>query len=68
MWDHEWPEYFTNFYTYCIDVAESNDWNINTVCNYNLKPHGKLIKTNTQGWYLRWDDQMYHTAFILKWS
>ena len=63
-----WAEYFFNFYTSCQEVAIANNWNIDTVCNYALKPHGRLIKTSTQGWYLRWDDEKYHTLFLLRWS
>lgn len=60
--------WFANFYTHCLDVAEKNNWNVDTVSSYQLKPHGKLIKTKTQGWYIRWDDERYHNFFILKWS
>lgn len=67
-WSQPWPDYFEKFYHACQDIAIQNNWHIDTVCNYQLKPHGKLIKTKTQGWYLRWDDPKYHTAFVLKWS
>jgi len=69
LWNEPWPEYFQNFYTYCQAKAAHNDWMIDTVANYELKPMGgKLIKTSTQGWYLRWDEESSHTAFVLKWS
>ncbi len=61
-------EYFINFYDHCANVAYENQWDTFTVMNYQLRPHGRLIQTKTQGWYLRWDDEKYHTAFVLKWS
>jgi hypothetical protein len=75
-WSNQWPAYFRNFYVHCQDrVNELNlkgthgsDVLLETVINYELKPHGKLIKTKTQGWYLRWNDEKYHTAFVLRWS
>ena len=64
-----WPQYFENFYNHCRDVADQNNWLTDTVCNHELKPMGgRLIKTTTQGWYLRWDSEASHTAFVLKWS
>lgn len=63
-----WPHYFKNFYYHCLEKAECNDWKVDTVMNYELKPHGKLIKTKTQGWYLRWDDELQHTMFVLRWA
>lgn len=63
-----WPNWFSNFYCYCELTAEQNNWLVDTVANYQLKPHGRLIKTKTQGWYLRWNDEKYHTMFILRWS
>lgn len=69
LWQEPWPTYFDNFYGYCKEVAWVNNWVVDTVCNYELKPlGGKLIKTSTQGWYLRWDDEKQHTLFVLKWS
>jgi hypothetical protein len=67
-WQEPWATYFENFYHHCQDIAMKNDWHIDTVTNYELKPHGKLIKTKTQGWYLRWDDEKYHNMFVLRWS
>lgn len=68
-WHECWPTYFENFYNACQDIATKNDWGIDTVCNYQLKPlGGRLIKTSTQGWYLRWDDAASHTMFVLKWQ
>lgn len=76
LWQDKWPDYFNNFYIHCQDKL--NEFNLKgtygsevlleTVINYELKPHGKLIKTKTQGWYLRWDDEKYHTAFVLRWA
>lgn len=68
MWQDQWPEYFDKFYHHCSRISSDNGWELDTVINYQLKPHGKLIKTNTQGWYLRWDDEKYHTAFVLRWA
>ena len=67
-WGNIWPNYFNNFYYHCLKKAECNDWKVDTVMNYELKPHGKLIKTKTQGWYLRWDNEKYHTMFLLRWA
>ena len=63
--DYDW---FSKFYNHCAEIADQNGWDTDTVANYNLKPHGKLIKTKTQGWYLRWDNERYHNFFVLKWS
>lgn len=66
-----WPVYFLNFYMHCQGLANSAELKgvlLDTVINHELKPHGKLIKTKTQGWYLRWDHEKYHTAFVLRWS
>jgi hypothetical protein len=69
LWSEPWPEYFNNFWNHCGDVARKNDWVIDTVANTELKPlGGRLIKTKTQGWYLRWDAESSHTAFVLKWA
>ena len=68
LWKDKWPEYFDKFYHHCEAIAKENNWFLGTVMNYELKPHGKLIRTKTQGWYLRWDDEKYHTHFVLKWS
>ncbi len=67
-WKKPWPKYFNNFHKHCKNIAYDNGWNPDTVMNYELKPHGRLIKTSTQGWYLRWDDEKYHTLFVLRWS
>ena len=65
----EWPTYFRNFWGACMDAAEKNNWLSSTVANYELKPlGGKLMQTSTQGWYLRWDDEKYHTHFVMRWS
>mgnify|MGYP003335131485 CR=1 FL=1 len=62
-------EYFEKFWYACYKTAELNNWDIATVANYELKPWGgRLIETKTQGWYLRWDREEDHTAFVLKWS
>lgn len=68
MWQDQWPSYFDNFVRYCNHGASKNGYMLDTVMNYELKPHGRLIKTKTQGWYLRWDDEKYHTHFVMKWS
>jgi len=66
---HEMTDYFRNFYNYCEDKAYQNGWLTETVANHELKPlGGRLIKTATQGWYLRWDNEASHTMFVLKWS
>lgn len=67
-WIYSRPNYFDNFYNYCSTLSKENGWHINAVINHQLKPHGKLIETTTQGTYLRWDDEKYHTMFVLKWS
>lgn len=66
--EYFWPDYWENFLHHCNDIAETNDWNIVTVINHQLKPHGKYIKTSLHGSYLRWDDPKYHTLFVLRWS
>lgn len=64
-----WPVYFDRFFSHCKEIAEANDWMPITVMNYQLRPlGGKLIMTKTQGWYLRWDTESAHTAFVLRWS
>ena len=73
LWQDPWPKYFDNFYKHCQEKANEITGNsgmvlLETVIKYELKPHGRLIKTKTQGWYLRWDDEKYHTHFVLKWS
>ena len=69
LWDKPWPAYFDKFYLHCQQVAVKNGWMIDTVANTELKAMGgKLIKTKTQGWYLRWDDEKSHTFFVLRWS
>jgi hypothetical protein len=69
LWKFPWPKYFENFYNHCNKIAKENNWEPITVANYQLKPlGGRLVQTKTQGWYLRWDDEQSHTAFVLKWS
>ena len=68
LWREPWPEYFEKFWVHCNQIAEDKHWKTITVANYQLYPHGKLIQTKTQGWYLRWDDEKYHNMFVLKWS
>lgn len=64
-----WPPYFDKFFTHCKEIADTNGWMPITVMNRHLRPlKGKLIMTKTQGWYLRWDEEKYHTLFVLKWS
>jgi hypothetical protein len=69
MWSTPWPQYFDNFWAQCTKTAHENGWSPSTVANYQLRPlGGKLVRTKTQGWYLRWDDEQSHTFFVLKWS
>jgi hypothetical protein len=69
LWKEPWPQYFVNFVDHCNDRARQTGWLAETVINYELKPlGGRLIKTKTQGWYLRWDKESSHTFFVLKWS
>jgi hypothetical protein len=68
-WRDPWPQYFDNFLTHCQHIAKQNGWATTTVANYQLRPlGGKLITTKTHGWYLRWDAEANHTAFVLKWT
>ena len=68
-WDGFDPGYFKKFWIHCIDIAKANGWAPITVANHQLRPlQGKLITTRTQGWYLRWDEEKYHTMFVLRWS
>lgn len=68
-WTKPWPTYFENFYHHCQTIAEQNSWLPMTVINYQLKPlGGRLIITKTQGWYLRWEKESAHTAFVLRWT
>jgi hypothetical protein len=65
---NNWPDYFENFVSHCNDIARKNGWEVSTVMNYRLKPlGGRAIKTSTKGWYLRWDKESSHTAFVLRW-
>ena len=69
MWKDPWPQYFDNFIRHCNHRAAEKGWMLDTVVNYELKPlGGRLIKTKTSGWYLRWDAESAHTAFVLRWS
>jgi hypothetical protein len=74
QWHASMPTYFKNFYIHCqdrvnqLELKGQNGVMLDTVINYELKPHGKLIKTSTQGWYLRWTEEKYHTLFVLRWS
>ncbi len=63
-----WPDWWENFLHHCNDIAEINDWNVNDVINYQLKPDGKYIPSSDQGAYLQWDDEKYFTAFLLRWA
>ena len=61
--------YFEKFWFHCIRIARANGWDPMTVANHHLRPlQGKLIATSTQGWYLRWDNEASHTAFVLRWA
>jgi hypothetical protein len=69
LWKQPWPTYFDNFFNHCQTIAKANGWDPGTVMNYELKPlGGRLIQTSTQGWYLRWDKESSHTAFVLRWA
>ena len=69
LWKEPWPQYFTNFVDYCNDRARQRGIVVEKIINQELKPlGGKLIKTSTQGWYLRWNDEASHTFFVLRWS
>lgn len=69
MWMDRWPDYFDRFYHHCQVIAKENNWEYITVMNHELRPlGGRLIQTKTYGWYLRWDTEAAHTAFVLKWS
>jgi hypothetical protein len=63
--DYDW---FAKFYNHCAGIAEQNGWHTDAVVNRELKPYGRLIKTKTQGWYIRFDDEKYHLLFVIKWS
>ena len=65
-----WPDYFDNFLKHCERYADEHECHsVEPVIQMMLKPMGgRLIKTSTQGWYLRWDDEASHTVFVLKWS
>ena len=68
-YDAKYPSYFCNFLLHCNKIAEENCWDTPTVINHELKPlGGRLITTSTQGWYLRWDEESSHTAFVLRWA
>jgi hypothetical protein len=72
-WDRGWDNYFRNFYEHCEKIASRGDgespWRVTTVMNNKLRPlGGKIIQTKTQGWYLRWDNEASHTAFLLRWA
>ena len=68
-WKEPWPQYLNNFVDYCNNRARYTGVIVEVIINQELKPlGGKLIKTKTQGWYLRWDKESSHTFFILKWS
>lgn len=69
LWQEPWAPYFQNFWSQCTKTAHENGWSPSTVANYQLRPlGGKLVQTKTQGWYLRWDEEATHTAFVLRWS
>jgi hypothetical protein len=74
-----WPSYWLNFITHCQDILirncnyhEYRDLEqiamLDAFVKLQLAPHGKFIRTRTQGEYLRWDDPKYHTAFVLRWT
>lgn len=63
----EWQPFFKRFYWHCSSIARKNGWNVFAVINEQLKPYGRLV-TKRNGWYLRWDNEDHHAAFILWWS
>lgn len=68
-WTDDCPTYFENFLTHCQEIARQNGWAPSTVMNHKLRPlGGKFVITKTQGWYLRWDSEASHTAFVLRWA
>jgi hypothetical protein len=61
--------YFQKFWWHCDTKARANGQKTVTVANHELQPlGGKLFQTQAGGWYLGWDNEASHTAFILKWS
>lgn len=63
-----WPDWWDNFLRHCDSISNTNGWNIKTVINRQLKPHGKFIDSKTYGAYILWDDPKYHTEFLLRWA
>jgi cyclophilin family peptidyl-prolyl cis-trans isomerase len=69
LWKETWPQYWANFVDYCNNRARYTGVVVEKIINQELKPlGGKLIKTSTQGWYLRWDKEENHTFFVLRWQ
>ena len=69
----DWPNYWLNFIKHCqVTLAGHGNYHdyrdLDRCINQQLEPHGKFIRTRTQGEYLRWDDPKYHTAFLLRWE
>ena len=60
------PDYWENFLHHCNDIARFRDCDVNVVINDELAPYGKYIK-GVMGSYLSWDEQKYHTLFVLRW-
>jgi hypothetical protein len=70
---YDWPNYWFNFIKHCqVTLAGHGNYHdyrdLDRCINQQLEPHGKFIRTRTQGEYLRWDDPKYHTAFVLRWA
>jgi hypothetical protein len=69
----DWPNYWLNFIKHCeVTLAGHGNYHdyrdLDRYINQQLEPHGKFIRTRTQGEYLRWNDPKYHTAFVLRWA
>lgn len=63
------PRWWIRFHQNCRDIAWANNWNTETVVNYQLKPYGgRKIATRTQGTYLRFDTEAGFTMLLLKWT
>jgi len=62
------PDYWENFLNYCNDIAKLNNRDVRSVIDNQLKPNGKYFDNSLLGDYLLWDDEKYHTLFVLRWS
>lgn len=63
------PDYWENFLHHCNDVARWNDRDVKAVIENELKPHGKIIDwCGREDHFLSWEEEKYHTLFVLRWS